>query len=124
MNEPMYAYDEVSDTLAITIAPGEKATGVELTDHIILHINKAERRLVRITLLDYSLLVQQTEYGPRTFPLTGLNASSAEVRELVLDLLRNTPGKEILHIAAYTPNDGHIVPIVFVQPIFAQAALS
>ncbi|RRR78596.1 MAG: DUF2283 domain-containing protein [Candidatus Viridilinea halotolerans] len=122
MNEPIYAYDEVSDTLAITIVPGEKATGIELTDHIILHINKVERRLVRITLLDYSLLVRQTEYGPCTFPLTGLNASSAEIRDLVLDLLRDTPGKDILRIAAYTSDDGHIVPIVFVQPVFAQAA--
>jgi hypothetical protein len=122
MNEPIYAYDEVSDTLAITIVPGEKATGIELTDHIILHINKVERRLVRITLLDYSLLVRQTEYGPCTFPLTGLNASSAEIRDLVLDLLRDTPGKDILRIAAYTSDDGHIVPIFFVQPVFAQAA--
>lgn len=124
MSDPIYAYDEVSDTLSITITPGEKATGIELTDHIILHINKAERRLVRITLLDYSLLVRQTEYGPCTFPLTGLKASSTEIRDLILDLLHTTPGKDILRIAAYTPNDGHIVPIVFIQPVFAQSALS
>lgn len=122
MNEPMYRYDEESDTLSIVFIPAEKATGIELTDHIILYINKATRRIVRITLLDYSLLVQETEYGPRTFPLTGLADSGEDVREMVLDRLRESPIKDILRIAAYTPNDGQIVPVVLVQPALAESA--
>ena len=117
MNEPSYTYDEAGDTLSIAFHPTEKATGIELTDHIILHIDKIARRIVRITLLDYSILVQQTEYGARTFPLTGLADLSDAMRELVLDLLRENPTKELLHIAAYTPDKHQIVPVVFVQPI-------
>jgi len=115
--EPIYTYDEASDTLSIAFYPTEKATGIELTDHIILHIDKVARRIVRITLLDYSVLVQQTEYGARTFPLTGLADLSGAARELVLDMLREEPIKELLHIAAYTPNNHEIFPVVFVQPI-------
>lgn len=119
MNEPRYNYDEESDTLSITFPPTEKATGIELTDHIIVHVNKAARRIVRLTLLDYSILVQQTEFGPRTFPMTGLTESTEEMRELLFDILRQQPVSEVLRIAAYTPKDGQIIPTVLVQPVIA-----
>lgn len=117
MNEPLYNYDEESDTLSIAFPPTEKATGIELTDHIILYINKVARRIVRITLLDYSLLVQQTEFGPRTFPMTGLTDSTEEMREILFDILRQRSVSEVLRIAAYTPKDGQMIPTVLVQPI-------
>lgn len=119
MNEPRYNYDEESDTLSIAFPPTEKATGIELTDHIIIHINKDARRIVRLTLLDYSILVQQTEFGPRTFPMTGLTDSSEEMRELLFDILRQQPVSEVLRIAAYTPKDGKVIPTVLVQPVVA-----
>jgi Protein of unknown function (DUF2283) len=119
MNEPRYNYDEESDTLSITFPPSEKATGIELTDHIIVHLNKAARRIVRLTLLDYSILVQQTEFGPRTFPMTGLTDSTEEMRELLFDILRQQPVSEVLRIAAYTPKDGQVIPTVLVQPVGA-----
>jgi hypothetical protein len=119
MNEPLYNYDEESDTLSIAFPPTEKATGIELTDHIIIHINKVARRIVRLTLLDYSILVQQTEFGPRTFPMTGLADSTEEMRELLFDILRQQPVSEVLRIAAYTPKDGQVIPTVLVQPVVA-----
>jgi uncharacterized protein YuzE len=73
MTEPVLSYDEVSDTLYISFAPGEAATGIELTDHILLRVNKSERRAIGLTLLDYSLIAQTTDIGPRSFPLTGLD---------------------------------------------------
>lgn len=123
MNEPLYNYDEESDTLSITFPPPEKATGIELTDHIIIHINKVTRRIVRLTLIDYSILVQQTEFGPRTFPMTGLIESTEEIRELLFDILRQQPVSEVLRIAAYTPKDGQVVPTVLVQPVVAATEL-
>jgi hypothetical protein len=119
MNEPQYNYDEKSDTLSITFPPTEKATGIELTDHIIIHINKVARRIVRLTLLDYSLLVQQTEFGPRTFPMTGLTESTEEMRDLLFDILRQQPVSAVLRITAYTPRDGQVIPTVLVQPVIA-----
>jgi uncharacterized protein YuzE len=41
MATPSYDYDEVSDTLYVSFVPGEKATGIELNQHILLRINKA-----------------------------------------------------------------------------------
>lgn len=119
MNEPQYNYDEESDTLSITFPPAEKATGIELTDHIIIHINKAARRIVRLTLLDYSILVQQTEFGPRTFPMTGVTDSTEEMRALLFDILQQQPVREVLRVAAYTPKDGQVIPTVLVKPVVA-----
>jgi len=52
-------YDEVSDTLYVSFAPGEKATGIELNDHILLRVNKKERRAIGLTFFNYSLLAQK-----------------------------------------------------------------
>jgi uncharacterized protein YuzE len=79
MTEPVLSYDEVSDTVYISFAPGEAATGIELTDYILLRGNKSERRAVGLTLLDYSLIAQPTDIGPRSFPLTGLDHLSPEM---------------------------------------------
>ena len=120
--EPVYKYDEEGDTLSIIFVPAATATGIELTDHILLRINKTAQQIVSITLLDYSLLVQETAFGPRTFPLTGLAALSEETRDLALDILRESPVRNNLRIAAYTPKDGQIIPIVLVQPVMATAS--
>jgi len=69
----IYKYDEISDTLLILFGTNEKATGIELTDHILLKINKKEQRAVSLTIMDYSLLTQQTHFGSRSFPLTGFS---------------------------------------------------
>ncbi len=122
MIEPIYNYDEESDTLSIVFEPTVKATGIELTDHILLRINKMTQQIASITLLDYSLLVQETVFGPRTFPLTGLADLTEETRDLALDILRALPVRTILRIAAYTPKDGHIIPVVLVQPVMAAAS--
>ena len=55
MTKPSFNYDEMSDTLYISFEPGEKATGVELNDHILLRINKKQRRAIGLTFLEYPL---------------------------------------------------------------------
>lgn len=117
MIEPVYHYDAESDTLSIVFAPGEHATGIELTDHILLRINKQERRAVGITLLDYSLLAQPTEMGPRSFPLVGIEHLSADIRAMVFDIVRQPPVRDVLAISAYTPNLIETTPIIAVQPL-------
>ncbi len=76
MTESIFNYDGMSDTLYVSYAPGEPVTGIELNDHILLRINKRERRAVGLTFFEYSLLAQKTEIGPRSFPLTGLARTS------------------------------------------------
>lgn len=110
-------YDELSDTLYVSFEPGEHATGIELNDHILLRINKNERRAVGLTFLEYSLLAQRTEVGPRSFPLLGLAQLSDELREIVLDILSRPPVSDFLSLSAYTPSFVETTPITALQPI-------
>jgi len=123
MTEPVFNYDEVSDTLYISFEPNVKATGIELNDHILLRINKSERKAVGLTFFEYSVLAQKTELGPRSFPLTGLTELSDELRELVLHILQQPPVSRVLSLSAYTPSIVETIPITsFQQPLFAVAA--
>jgi uncharacterized protein YuzE len=124
MSEPVYTYDETSDTLYISFAPGEAATGIELTDHILLRVNKRERRAIGLTLLDYSILAQTTDIGPRSFPLTGLDELSDDLREMVLDILLHPPVHDILSLLAYTPSLAETIPIISLQPLSVAASTS
>ncbi len=117
MTQPIFNYDEISDTLYVSFKPGEKATGIELNDHILLRISKTERRAVGLTFLDYSLLAQKTDLGLRSFPLSGLSELSDELKEIVLSVLLKPPVSNILILSAYTPSMAEIVPITFLQPI-------
>lgn len=124
MSKPTFKYDELSDTLYISFAPGEKATGIELNEHILLRVNKAERRAIGLTLFDYSVLAQSTELGIRSFPLSGLGDLSLELRELVIDILRTPPVDRILSLSAYVPSAAETIPISSLHPeiLMQQAA--
>jgi len=54
MSKPSIKYDEVSDTLTISFESGLPGTGVELTEHILLRINKLDRKAISIVFFDYS----------------------------------------------------------------------
>lgn len=116
MVEPVFNYDELSDTLYVTFAPGESATGIELTEHILLRLNKAQRRAVGITIFEYSVVAQQTELGPRSFPLTGLTQLTDDLREQVTELLIQPPVRDILALSVYTPSIGEAAPIISLHP--------
>ena len=73
MTQPIFNYDEISDTLYISFAPSEQATGIELTPHILLRLNIQERKAIGLTFLEYSLLVQKTDMGPPKFSADRLN---------------------------------------------------
>jgi len=111
----IWTYDEDGDILYISFAPGEKGTGIELNDHILLRLNKAEKRALGLTFFDFSVLVQQTEWGPRTFPLTGLAELSDSLRELVIDVITRPPVNHFIKLAAYSPSPAEVIPIVKVE---------
>ncbi len=115
MSEPAFNYDEASDTLYVSFGPGEAATGIELNEHILLRINRQERRAVGLTFFEYSVLAQRTEVGPRSFPLTGLAELSAELRGVVLEILLHPPVSDILMLSAYTPSPSETIPITSLQ---------
>jgi uncharacterized protein YuzE len=110
-------YDELSDTLYVSFAPGEKATGIELNEHILLRINKAERRPVGLTFFEYSLLAQVTEMGIRSFPLSGLADLPDDLREMVLEMLLHEPVSDVLAISACTPPAAETILITLLRAL-------
>ena len=122
MKKPIFNYDEISDTLYVSFEPGEKATGIELNEHILLRININERRAIGLTFLEYSILAQKTEVGPRSFPLTSLSELSEELREIALYILLRPPVSDILSLSTYTPSIVEAIPIISLQPVAIAAA--
>ncbi|MBW4635795.1 MAG: hypothetical protein KME30_29120 [Iphinoe sp. HA4291-MV1] len=117
MSKPSVKYDEASDTLTVCFEPGSKATGIELTDHILLRINQQQRKAVSIVFFEYSVLAQKTEMGSRSFPLTGLSKISSDLREMVFEILLSDPVSDFLHLSAYTVSLVETIPIVSLQPM-------
>lgn len=68
MEEPTIRYDEPSDTLHVEFVAGRSATGLELNENILLRVDKVARVAIGLTVLNYSLLAQRTEMGPRSSP--------------------------------------------------------
>ena len=113
---PTYSYDKEADVLYISFSPGEKATAaVELNENILLRFNRAEKRAVGLTLMDFSVLVQLTKLGPRSFPLSGLQELEPEWRETVIEIITKPPVNQILKVSSYTPSPTETVPITSVE---------
>lgn len=114
--EPTYSYDKEVDVLYISFSPGEKATtAVELNENILLRFNKAEKRAVGLTLMDFSVLIQLTNVGPRSFPLTGLNELDPDWYEIVLEIIKSPPVNQVLKLFDYTPSLAETTPITLVE---------
>lgn len=115
-NTPSYSYDKEADVLYISFSPGEKATAaVELNDNILLRFNRAERRAIGLTLMDFSVLIELTHLGPRSFPLTGLEDLEPDWQDLVIDLITTPSVSQILKVSTYTPSLTATVPITSVE---------
>lgn len=116
MQEPMYSYDQEVDVLYISFAPGERATSaVELNDNILLRFNRAEHRAIGLTLMDFSVLIELTDMGPRSFPLSGLDDLDDEWQEVVLELISQPPVNQILKLQLFTPSLTKATPTATVE---------
>ncbi len=113
---PTYSYDKEADVLYISFAPGETPTAaVELHDNILLRFNLAETRAVGLTLMDFSVLVQMTQLGPRSFPLSGLKDLEPDWQEIVIEIITKPPVNQILRVSSYMPSMAEEVPIISVE---------
>jgi len=117
MKKPNIKYDEVSDTLTISFKPNVLATGIELTEHILLRLHKSDRTAISLTFFDYSIIAQTTDVGMHHFPLTGLAKLSDDLREMVIEILQGEPVSQFIHLSAYTPSITEIIPIISLQAI-------
>jgi uncharacterized protein YuzE len=113
---PTYSYDKEADVLYISFAPGETSTAVvELHDNILLRCNLAEERAVGLTLMDFSVLVQMTQLGPHSFPLSGLKDLEPEWQETVIEIITKPSVSQMLRVSSYTPSLTEAVPITSVE---------
>jgi len=116
-------YDENGDMLDIFFGENEPATGVELTDYILLRLNPKTGRIVSLTLLHFSILTEQTEYGPRSYPLDKLEELPVNLRELVIRALTTTPVNQFLKLSHFQESPTKRVPFTYVEPYhFASVA--
>ena len=124
MNEPNFLYDKEADVLYISFAPKEHATAaVELNENILLRFNRAEKRAVGLTLMDFSALAQMTRLGPRSFPLSGLAELEPEWQDEVIEIITRAPVNQFLQVSAYAPSAAETMPIASVaQPPIPVAA--
>ena len=110
--------DEISDTLTVSFVSGVPATGIELTDHILLRISQTERKAISIVVFEYSVLAQKTEMGTRSFPIAaGLSRLTKQMQEIVFEILLQKPVCDFLHLSAYTLSLVETIPIVSLQGI-------
>lgn len=109
-------YDEAEDILEAFFGENESATGIELTDHILLRLNQTTGRAVSLTLLHFSILAERTEYGPRSYALDNLKALPETSRELVIRALTTSPVDEFLKLSYFQASPTRRVPFTYVEP--------
>lgn len=116
-------YDEDEDMLDIFFGENEPATGVELTDHILLRLNQTTGRAVSLTFLHFSVLSERTEYGPRSYPVDKLEELPENLRELVLRAVTTEPVTQFLKVSFFQESPTKRVPFTYVETChFASAA--
>lgn len=108
-------YDEDGDMLDIFFAENEPATGIELTDHILLRLNQTTGRAVSLTLLHFSILSERTEYGPRSYPLDKLEELPETLRELVVRAVTTEPVNQFLKLSFFQESPTKRVPFTYVE---------
>ena len=94
-----YEYDEESDMLDVYFGEKRPAWTIELTDNIILSVDRDRREAVALGLLDFCELARRTPFGPRSFPVTGLAEMPLSERDLVLKILNSEPVNRWLDVS-------------------------
>lgn len=115
-------YDPEADILELFFGANEPATGVELTDHILLRLNQHSQRAISLMVLHFSILAEHTEYGPRSYPLTKLNEVPADLRELALHLLTSAPVSQFLKLSHFQASPTKRIPFTYVESQSLMAA--
>jgi hypothetical protein len=108
-------YDQEADMLAIFFGANEPATGIELTDHIVLRLNQQTKRAMSLLLLDFAILTERTEYGPRSYPLTTLHDFPEDVPALVLQIVTSMPVGQFLKVSHFQASSTESVPLTYVE---------
>jgi hypothetical protein len=96
----LYRYDEESDLLDVYFGEIRPAWTIELTDNIMLSMDRQTKQVVCLSLLDFTELIRPTLFGPRSFPLTGLADLPIAERDIVISALLSPPLSRWLDISS------------------------
>ena len=91
-------YDSAGDTLEVFFASGT-ATGIELTDEIVLRYDKSSASPRSLIFTSFSHVIQDTGYGPESFRLTGIKSLPPQQRDEILGILRMPPVSHFLQLS-------------------------
>ncbi len=108
-------YDPEGDILEVFFGENEKATGIELTDQILIRVNQQSKQAVSLTLLDFSILTERTEFGPRSFALNRLDNLPGQLKELTFRLINSYPISQFLKISQFQASSSEHVPMTYVE---------
>jgi hypothetical protein len=95
-----YEYDPEGDVLDVYFDEKRPAWTIELTPNILISIDRTAQRAIRLTLMDYAELIRPTDWGVRSFPITGLADLPLLERDLVLTVVNTSPVNRWLDISA------------------------
>jgi hypothetical protein len=109
------AYDEQADMLDIFFGENRKGTGVELTEHILLRLDRESGRAISLSILDFSILASPTEFGVRSFALIGLDDLPEELRETVARIITTPPVNQFLKVTTFYASPANQVPLTYVE---------
>ncbi len=112
-----YNYDREGDILEIFFRKGG-GCGVELADGIVLRYDVETGEPLSLIFLCFSTMMQPTELGPMSFPLTGLDDLPPEMRETVQRIITSPPVSHFLKVSAlWRAPDQRLEPITYVEEI-------
>lgn len=122
-NSVHLVYDENEDILEIRFGENEPATGIELTDQILLRMDPVTGRAVNLTLLHFSILIERTRFGPRSYPLENLEELPEDFQERVVRALTTQPVNKFLKISFFQESPTKQILLTYVEPFnFASVA--
>jgi hypothetical protein len=95
-----YEYDIEGDVLDVFFGDKRSAWTIELTDNILISIDRLTGQPVSLTFLDYSVLVEPGPFGWLSFPLYGLDLLPFADRTLVVKVLTEAPVNHWLDLSS------------------------
>lgn len=113
-------YDHEADMLEIFFAKDRANKTIELADPIIIRFNYQTKQPLSLSILTFSKVIQQTEFGPATFPLYGLEKLPPELKQIVSRMIQTPPVSHFLKIVAYAPHPQQpLIPLSYMNHTYA-----
>ncbi len=113
-------YDKESDLLDVYFGEKRAAWTIELTDHIVLSLDREAGQVVSLSFLDFTELSRPTPLGLRSFPLTELADLPHLERELVMHSLTTPPVNRWLDVSVVQTMPDSPFIVTHIEPSISQ----